>query len=109
MPVELAIERALRAVERTLWALRSELLASERPRAHLDAAGGMRGPVLTVRQREVLGLVRDGLRPKAIAERLCLSVGTVRTHVRDAAERLRALGAYEAARVAEAAGLLDRR
>lgn len=106
MPVELAIERALRAVERTLWAPRPEFPAPERSRAHPDTAGrhagacahGMRGPVLTARQREVLELVRDGLRPKDIAERLCLSVATVRTHVRDAAERLQASGAYEAAR-----------
>jgi DNA-binding CsgD family transcriptional regulator len=36
---------------------------------------------LSVREREVLLLLRDGLRYKQIAERLCISLDTVKTHV----------------------------
>jgi DNA-binding CsgD family transcriptional regulator len=38
-------------------------------------------PELTAREREVLGLISEGLDDKAIAERLSLSGNTVRNHV----------------------------
>jgi DNA-binding NarL/FixJ family response regulator len=44
--------------------------------------------ILTDRERQVLGLVADGLPVTAIAERLMLSGETVRTHIRNAMRRL---------------------
>jgi DNA-binding NarL/FixJ family response regulator len=57
--------------------------------------------VLTTRQREVLQLRSMGLGVVAIAERLNLTPRTVRTHIRDAVERLGVTGGAMAA-VAEA-------
>jgi DNA-binding NarL/FixJ family response regulator len=43
---------------------------------------------LTPREREILGLLAEGLRVKQIAERLTLSPATVHTHVRNAIAKL---------------------
>lgn len=43
---------------------------------------------LTPREREILGLLADGLRVREIAERLTLSPATVHTHVRNAIAKL---------------------
>ena len=43
---------------------------------------------LSAREREVLGMLAEGLSGAAIAERLVLSPETVRTHVRNAMDKL---------------------
>jgi two-component system, NarL family, nitrate/nitrite response regulator NarL len=45
-----------------------------------DTTDGEEGPHLTPREREVLGLVADGLSCKQISERLGMGVRTVETH-----------------------------
>jgi DNA-binding CsgD family transcriptional regulator len=60
-------------------------------RPHLDAAIRRitdRRPRLTLREREILGLVRQGLTNQAIARRLAVSPHTVRKHLENAFSRL---------------------
>jgi two-component system nitrate/nitrite response regulator NarL len=61
---------------------------------------------LSPREREVLGLVAQGLTGKEIAARLKLSVSTVRTHVEHAREKLGAHSRAEAVQKATARGEL---
>ncbi len=44
---------------------------------------------LTSRQREILDLLNDGVRPREIAERLVISPNTVKTHMLRMRRRLR--------------------
>lgn len=49
---------------------------------------GGRGHTLSPREREILGLLSQGLSGEEAAKRLCLSSETVRTHVRNAMAKL---------------------
>ena len=91
-------------VEAILQAGRGEpLVAPRMARRMLEElpADGQRGadPVgaLSEREREVLGLLSEGLRNREIAERLVVSEATVKTHVRHVLEKLRFRNRAEAA------------
>jgi len=64
---------------------------------------------LTPREREVLGLLADGLSNRDIAGRLFLSVNTVRTHVQRILEKLPAHSKLEAVAIARRRGILKHR
>jgi two-component system nitrate/nitrite response regulator NarL len=72
--------------------------------AALAAERGTAAPVasLTPRQREILGLIGQGLSNKEIARRLCIELSTVKNHVHSTLEKL---GTH---RRAEAVALLRR-
>jgi PAS domain S-box-containing protein len=61
---------------------------------------GRRTRALSPREREVLGLLARGLTGEQIAERLVLSPETVRTHIRNAREKLGASTRVEAVTMA---------
>jgi DNA-binding NarL/FixJ family response regulator len=61
---------------------------------------------LTEREREVLGLVAEGLSNAAIAERLVVSVHTVRNHIASLSAKLGAHSKLEALSIAVRRGLL---
>jgi DNA-binding NarL/FixJ family response regulator len=63
---------------------------------------------LTPREREVLGLLADGYRGPEIAERLFLSLETVRTHIRNGVGRLGARTRVQAAAMVACAREEDR-
>lgn len=52
--------------------------------------------VLTLREREVVHLVAEGLTNKEIAQRLCIEVATVKNHVHNILEKLEVDGRSEA-------------
>ncbi len=61
---------------------------------------------MSAREREVLGYLADGLSGAAIAERLVLSPETVRTHVRNAMEKLGASTRSQAVAIALESGVI---
>lgn len=62
--------------------------------------GGGEARPLSAREREVLGLLAEGMSGAAIAERLVLSPETVRTHVRNAMDKLGASTRSQAVAIA---------
>ena len=62
---------------------------------------------LTAREREVLGLLADGLAHEEIAQRLGIGSETVRTHVRKASSRLGASTRTQAVATALRLGLIS--
>lgn len=65
-----------------------------------------RGAELTDREREVLSLVAEGLSNAAIAERLVVSIHTVRNHIASLSAKLGAHSKLEALAIAVRRGLL---
>jgi DNA-binding NarL/FixJ family response regulator len=55
-----------------------------------NGSGGAEAKALSSRESEILGLLAEGLTGEQIAKRLVLSPETVRTHVRNAMEKLEA-------------------
>jgi len=97
----------------TLRALREELGSVEL--AHGGGPTALGAPEgrepdwsrLTGREREVLALMGEGLDPKAIAQRLVVSVHTARGHVKNVMMKLGAHSQLEAVVVATRSGLLS--
>ena len=69
-------------------------------------AASLTAEPLTVREQDVLALVTDGLCNKRIATRLDIAVGTVKTHLRSAFDKLGVRSRTEAVAMAERRGLL---
>jgi DNA-binding NarL/FixJ family response regulator len=74
--------------------------------ATAEAAAGDR-PALTRREREIVGLIADGLSNKEIASSLHIELPTVKNHVHNILEKLRVDRRDEAVTVARARGELD--
>jgi len=62
---------------------------------------------LTIREKEILILLSDGLLSKEIAGKLCISVNTVNTHRQRILEKLDAGNTREAIRYAEKLGMIS--
>jgi DNA-binding NarL/FixJ family response regulator len=69
------------------------------------ASQGLEGP-LTERQREILGLVADGLSNREIGERVHLSELTIKSYIEDLLKRLGARNRVHAAILATRRGWL---
>ena len=83
------LELAIRAVARGETYL-SPAVSTQVLAGYLRYCGGEAGPAgpLTPRQREVLGLIAEGLTTKAIARRLGIAVKTAETHRTELMDRL---------------------
>ncbi|WP_107772873.1 response regulator [Nocardioides sediminis] len=76
--------------------------------ARQSTQAGQAAPDLTPREREVLGLVRQGLANKQIARRLGISERTVKAHLTSVFARIGVVDRTQAALWAERRGLGDR-
>lgn len=65
-------------------------------------------PVLSRREREVLGLIMEGLTDSGIAERLFISPSTAESHRKNLRSKLGARNSAEIVRIAMERGLLER-
>jgi two-component system response regulator DevR len=101
------VTAAVRAAAAGEALISPELLARLLPR--LSRTTGHRLQDLTEREREVLGLLSEGLSNAAIAERLVVSVHTVRNHVANLSTKLGAHSKLEALSIAVREGLLPDR
>jgi PAS domain S-box-containing protein len=77
-----------------------ELANAVRAVVQIRRSDGRRPRTLSPREREVLGLLARGLTGEQIAERLVLSPETIRTHIRNAREKLGASTRVEAVTMA---------
>jgi len=82
-----------------------EMLARLLPRLHRGGQSGGHA-ALTEREREVLGYLADGLTNAAIADKLVVSVHTVRNHIANLSAKLGAHSKLEALSIAVRQGLL---
>lgn len=73
----------------------------------LVADSGDRQPHLSPREREIVALVADGLENKQVARELGISETTVKTHLRNAFDRLGVTSRSEAVAAALRLGLID--
>lgn len=81
----------------------AELSTEHRRNARWD------GLALTARELEILTLIAQGLRNKDLAERLSLSLHTIKNHVHHVLKKLKAPNRTEAVRIAMQHGWLKRR
>jgi DNA-binding NarL/FixJ family response regulator len=98
------VTAAVRAAAAGESVISPELLARLLPR--FGRGGPLAVDELTEREREVLGLVAEGLSNAAIAERLVVSVHTVRNHIASLSSKLGAHSKLEALSIAVRRGLL---
>ena len=100
------VTSAVRAAAAGESVISPEMLARLLPTLHRRAAEPH--DKLTEREREVLQLLAEGLSNAAIAERLFVSVHTVRNHVANLSNKLGAHSKLEALSIAVREGLLPR-
>jgi DNA-binding NarL/FixJ family response regulator len=98
------VTAAVRAAATGESVISPELLARLLPR--LQRGHPARRNELTEREREVLSLLADGLSNAAIAEKLTVSVHTVRNHIANLSAKLGAHSKLEALSIAVRDGLL---
>lgn len=101
------VTSAVRAAAAGEVLISPEMLARLLPR--LSRTGGGRFQELTEREREVLNLLAEGLSNAVIAQRLVVSVHTVRNHIANLSSKLGAHSKLEALSIAMREGLLPLR
>jgi two-component system nitrate/nitrite response regulator NarL len=82
--IECAARGELRCSPKTAAVLLRRVASASRMEAVESAVS-----VLTMREREIIGLIEQGLSNKEIAARLCIEVATVKNHVHNILEKLK--------------------
>lgn len=82
------------------------IINSKKPASIIDLSEHEFSNVLSSREKEILRLIKKGLRSKDIASKLSISINTVNRHRQNIFEKLNVTNAIEACRMAEATGLL---
>lgn len=101
------LRRAVRGEAAITPALAGQILEEFRRLSRQMVASTEEGTVgLTSREQEVLSLVAEGATDKEIAETLCVSLHTVKSHMRNILAKLHVGSRYEAARYARREGLI---
>ncbi len=100
-----ALVAAIRGVAAGEMRLDSDMLAWLVPR--LSRSYRQPGANLTLREREVLNLIAEGLSTADMATRLVVTTNTVRNHVQSVLTKLGAHSKLEAVVIATRGGLLD--
>jgi DNA-binding NarL/FixJ family response regulator len=72
--------------------------------ADISKAGSIRAVRMTKRERDVIGLIADGMSNQQIARHLHLSIHTVKSHVRNILEKLELHSRLQVAAYAHKAG-----
>lgn len=103
----LAMLRAALRGEAALSPVMAADILEEFRRLSKQAASGEQGEIdlLTFREQEVIGFLVEGCTDKEIAEKLTISVHTVKSHVRNILSKLQVNNRLEAAAIARAQGL----
>lgn len=99
------VVRSIRSVHSGEVMVSPDMLALILPRLRDD--GGDAAPQLTRREQEVLDLVAEGCSNQVIADRLTLSLHTVRNHVQNILRKLDAHSKLEAVAIATRQGILS--
>ena len=101
-------ERLARTLARFAPSLHAVHAAAEAPAAAPGAPEAPAPSVLTPREREVLGWMAAGLQNKEIAQKLDLSLATVRNHIHNTLEKLEVHSKLEAVSLAFRNGWVER-
>lgn len=101
------VVRSIRSVHSGEVMVSPDMLALILPRLRDEGAGT--SPQLTRREHEVLELVAEGCSNQVIADRLTLSLHTVRNHVQNILRKLDAHSKLEAVAIANREGILTSR
>ena len=101
-------ERLTRTLARFAPSLHAVSAAEEAPAPTPGAPNASAPNVLTPREREILGWMAAGLQNKEIAQKLGLSLATVRNHVHNTLEKLEVHSKLEAVSLAFRNGWVER-
>ena len=84
-------------VDGELWASREVMTRCILESKEHERSSGDDGPILTQRQTEILALVAVGATNDEIAEKLCISLHTVKTHLYNTFKKIRVTNRLQAA------------
>jgi two-component system, NarL family, nitrate/nitrite response regulator NarL len=105
-PAEVLLDCVRKVARGQPWIERDTVTRALRTTVRRDAAADRSDDPLTPREVEIVRMVAQGLRNKAIAKRLAISEGTVKVHLHNIYEKLGVDGRLELALCAQRKGIV---